>query len=482
MSVAENTLLVPRTPGDMLLRFSLSRRRLLLGSGDVFILTIISMAFVWIESFFSGVAISGWGYAAWAAMIGVLWLLVARANDCYDLGTAAQPGRVTKEVVFSFGELAIVWIAIWFGLSLLMSFAMVPQAAMAIAGGLPALLAWRMLYAFTLTDPRFRRRVLIVGTDRAAATFIEAMRADPCRNYEILGCIDGDSHQVGSLFMGVPVLGTVGDAPRLVGRLKVDDLVITSPEHLGQPLLNTLVRCCDYGARVVSMPLLYEEYTGSVPVGHMGDSWWLVEALPIARVREQLLYDVIKRSVDLILALVGLVILLPFLPVVALIIYLDSPGPIFYRQTRVGRGGRLFRIIKFRSMIPDAEKDGRAVWARKNDSRITRFGRLMRRTRIDELPQLWNVLRGDMSFIGPRPERPEFVTRLKEEVPLYDLRHMVRPGLSGWAQVKYRYGNSVKDALIKLQYDLYYIKHRSLTLDLLIALRTVKVVLGMSGI
>jgi lipopolysaccharide/colanic/teichoic acid biosynthesis glycosyltransferase len=189
----------------------------------------------------------------------------------------------------------------------------------------------------------------------------------------------------------------------------------------------------------------------------------------------------LQRLTDILFSLVGLICLLPFLPLVALIIYLDSPGPVFYSQIRAGHTGYPFRVYKFRSMIPDAETKGQAIWAKKDDDRITRFGKFMRRTRLDELPQLWNVLRGDMSVIGPRPERPEFIAELEKAIPFYNVRHLIRPGLTGWAQVKYRYGNTKEDALIKLQYDLYYIKHRSPFLNLAILWRTIGVVLRFQG-
>jgi lipopolysaccharide/colanic/teichoic acid biosynthesis glycosyltransferase len=176
--------------------------------------------------------------------------------------------------------------------------------------------------------------------------------------------------------------------------------------------------------------------------------------------------------------MVGLVILFPF---VALAIYLNDPGPIFYRQERTGRRGQSFYLLKFRSMITDAEKYGKAVWATQDDPRITRVGKFLRLTRIDELPQIWNVLKGDMSIVGPRPERPVFIAQLQEEIPFYRMRLSVKPGLTGWAQINYRYGSTVEDAIKKLEYDLYYIKHQSLLLDVLIILRTIKVVLLFRG-
>jgi lipopolysaccharide/colanic/teichoic acid biosynthesis glycosyltransferase len=183
----------------------------------------------------------------------------------------------------------------------------------------------------------------------------------------------------------------------------------------------------------------------------------------------------------LLVAIIGLVITLVLFPFIAGAIYLNSPGPILYTQERSGRAGRRFKIIKFRSMVPDAEQEGEAIWATQNDDRVTGVGKFLRLTRLDELPQLINVLKGEMSIVGPRPERPEFIDHLQEEIPFYRARLSVKPGLTGWAQVQYRYGSTVQDALIKLEYDLYYIKYRSLPLDLLIILRTIRVMLTFKG-
>jgi exopolysaccharide biosynthesis polyprenyl glycosylphosphotransferase len=192
-------------------------------------------------------------------------------------------------------------------------------------------------------------------------------------------------------------------------------------------------------------------------------------------------FMLLKRLADIFVSTLGLTFLLALLPFVALAIYLESPGPIFYFQERVGRAGQTFQLVKLRSMVPQAEQDGQPRWAGKNDERVTRVGRFLRRTRLDELPQFVNVLRGEMSLIGPRPERPGFVAELQKRIPFYRSRLAVRPGLTGWAQINYHYGSSVDDALVKLQYDLYYIKHKSLYLDLLILLKTIGVVLSFQG-
>jgi exopolysaccharide biosynthesis polyprenyl glycosylphosphotransferase len=219
--------------------------------------------------------------------------------------------------------------------------------------------------------------------------------------------------------------------------------------------------------------------TGRVAVEHVGNNWFVV--LPIDGVSAFSPFMLLKRLADVIVSVLGLAFLLVLLPFVALAIYLESPGPIFYSQERVGRAGRIFQLIKLRSMVHDAEQDGQPRWAEENDERVTWVGRFLRRTRLDELPQCLNVLRGEMSLVGPRPERPEFVAELQKSIPFYRSRLAARPGMTGWAQVNYHYGNSVEDALVKLQYDLYYLKHQSLYLDLLILLKTIGVVLSFQG-
>jgi lipopolysaccharide/colanic/teichoic acid biosynthesis glycosyltransferase len=239
--------------------------------------------------------------------------------------------------------------------------------------------------------------------------------------------------------------------------------------------------CYEQGITIVPMPILYEQITGRVPIEHVGMAHWAV-VLPLqGRTLSFNLYLLSKRALDVVLALFGLTVFAVLLIPLAILMQLDSRGPIFYRQERVGRGGRLFKVIKLRSMIPDAEKHTGPKWATSDDPRVTRMGRIFRKTRLDEVPQLVNVLRGEMSVVGPRPERPVFVDELTQKIPFYRTRLVVTPGLTGWAQVRYHYGSTVEDALIKLQYDLYYIRHRSLMLDVLIMLRTVGQVLSLGG-
>jgi exopolysaccharide biosynthesis polyprenyl glycosylphosphotransferase len=245
-------------------------------------------------------------------------------------------------------------------------------------------------------------------------------------------------------------------------------------------VFESLVECQSKGIRVSWMAEFYERLYQRVPVEHMNRRWalYMMQNRPVFD-RTEL---AIKRLSDLAMLLMALPILLFVLLPIALAIKLESPGPVFYRQKRCGRGGEIFTVYKFRTMYVDAEKDGKARWASKGDPRITRIGRFLRKARLDEVPQLLNVLRGEMSIVGPRPERPELVEELEKVIPFYRMRHLVKPGITGWAQINYDYGMTVHDALVKLQYDFYYVRYWSIWLDLYTLFRTVGVVLLLKGI
>ena len=230
------------------------------------------------------------------------------------------------------------------------------------------------------------------------------------------------------------------------------------------------------GVRIEHASTILERMTGTLPLVSLSPSALIYSDGFKIKAPQQLF----RRAISVIAAATALLVCLPFLPFIALAVRLSSPGPVFFKQVRVGRGGRMFTALKFRTMCQDAEANG-AVWAKQNDPRVTNIGKFMRKTRLDEIPQLWNVLRGDMSFVGPRPERPEFVQWLSKEIPFYDLRHMIRPGLTGWAQVRYKYGASLEDTRLKLEYDLYYLKHVSVGLDLLIMFETIKTIVLRRG-
>ncbi len=286
----------------------------------------------------------------------------------------------------------------------------------------------------------------------------------------------------GQSVAGVPVLGTSRELLRLARELAVDEVVlaITHRNTIMQEAFDALLACREQGFRITTMPSLYERLLGRVPVEHVGRN--LNAVLPIDdRGALERLYQALKRLGDLLASLVGLALLAPTVPLVALVNAFTSPGPLFYRQTRVGQAGRPFEVLKYRTMRPDAELGTGAVWAGKDDPRITPAGRWLRKSRLDELPQVLNMLRGEMSLIGPRPERPEFVDQLAAVIPFYRARHAVKPGITGWAQVRFGYGSTIDDARTKLEYDLYYVRHAGFYLDMMIALKTVAVMLKLQG-
>ncbi len=349
--------------------------------------------------------------------------------------------------------------------------------------------AWRIIYAQVFVQPVFQQRALVIGAGWSGQTLARALTNINERGgensagigYQLLGFIDDDERKQGLSVEGIPVLGTRRDLVELVRQLKPDELIvaITNPQQIHMELFQAILDCREMGIPITTMATLYEELTGRVPVEHAGRNLHVV--MPLNEPAVHRLYMLVRRIIDLLAGVFGCILTGLIAPIIWLANRFTSPGPLFYRQARVGRSGRTFMLIKFRSMVVDAEKEMGAVWASEADRRVTPVGRILRKTRLDELPQFCNVLKGEMTLIGPRPERPEFVAQLDQQIPFYRVRHAVKPGLTGWAQVKYRYGASVNDALIKLQYDLYYIKHQGPYLDLLILLKTIQVILGLKG-
>jgi len=313
----------------------------------------------------------------------------------------------------------------------------------------------------------YGRKFLIIGTDRRSRLPIQGQGDGLTRRYRLAGYIALDPIEIGREVCGRRVLGSLDDLERICHDERIDEVVVGPGAARNQQVLERALGCLKLGCRVTNLSTFCEQVLSEVPLDHLEPDWFLFADLK--HYRESQL--IIKRVFDATAAVAGLLLTLPFWPFIALLIKLDSPGPVFYRQTRVGLNGRTFRLHKFRSMGVAAEAGGHA-WAALDDPRVTRVGRYLRWARLDELPQLWNILMGDMSVVGPRPERPEFVGQLTSDIRFYNERHLVKPGLTGWAQINYPYGASVEDARRKLQLDLWYIKHMSLELDLFILLRT----------
>lgn len=324
-----------------------------------------------------------------------------------------------------------------------------------------------------------RERLLLVGTNPVAVSLAtELFDRRHELGVEIVGFVDADPGKVGSPMLNPGVIGTIEDIPSIVRARGVDRVVVSLVDARGKLPMEKLLEMKLDGVTFDHLPSVYEEYTGKIAVENLRPSWLIFSA----GFRKSRTLAALKRTIDVMVAALGLSIGAPFIALVALAVRLTSPGPVFYHQRRVGLRGHIFTVHKFRSMRQDAEAETGAVWASPTgDSRVTPIGQFLRKTRFDELPQLWNILRGEMSFVGPRPERPEFVTDLTHVIPYYGQRHIVRPGLTGWAQICYTYGASAEDALQKLQYDLYYIKNLSIGLDLYIMFETIKTVVLRKG-
>jgi sugar transferase (PEP-CTERM system associated) len=324
-----------------------------------------------------------------------------------------------------------------------------------------------------------KKKALIIGAGWAGQLTVETIMRKPQLGIKVAGMIDDDPHKKNFTFKGVPVLGGGKQLSAAVESRNIDLIILAASNNHESEIFKNLLHHKMEGVQVVDMPRFYESVAGQIPLTHVEDSWFIqtggFEILHRSLVRK------VKRVIDVVASLLGLLLSLPLMAVVALVVKIDSRGPLFFRQERVGLNEKPFQLIKFRSMISNAEVETGPVWASESDYRVTRAGRWLRRTRLDEIPQFINVLKGDMSFIGPRPERPFFVEQLKKRIPYYSLRFTVKPGVTGWAQVRYHYGASTEDALEKLKYDLYYIKNMSWRLDFIIMVRTMGVVLFSKG-
>lgn len=332
------------------------------------------------------------------------------------------------------------------------------------------LVLWRRFYEWIISQSVFRERVYVLGDGARARAMIETLRLRRDAGMEVVNG-EGDKALTGNRErFAADLRGFRNSKPG------IDRVIVAMEDRRGAMPVRELLDLRLDGVVIEDANTLMERLSGKLPLEGLNPSTIIFAHGFNVQPSQQ----IIRRLVSVTVSFVGLSICLPFIPFIILAVRLSSPGPIFFRQTRVGLRGRHFSVIKFRTMRKDAEAQG-AVWATKDDPRITPVGRFMRKTRLDEIPQLWNVLRGEMGFVGPRPERPEFVKWLSNEIPFYELRHMIRPGITGWAQVRYQYGASLEEAKQKLEYDLYYIKHLSIGLDLLIMFETIKTIILRRG-
>jgi sugar transferase (PEP-CTERM system associated) len=394
-------------------------------------------------------------------------------NDLYDLTVVHSSRELLIRLLQAAGAASII---------IALLYSLIPSLAIgngifvsSLVTFLLAIIAWRLLFNRLAYSSQLEERVLIVGGGAIARMVARQIQNQHDFGYRVVGFITDEHRAQGAL--SPSALGTPEDIPQIVRAFDVDRIVVGLSDRRGRLPISELLQAKLSGIYVEDATTTYERLTGKILIDDLKPSWLIFsDGFVVSRWTR-----FFKRAFDLLLATIGFVLAAPLTLLTALAVYLDSDGPILYCQERVGERGRRFTVYKFRSMRVDAEKPDTPVWAQDGDDRVTRVGRFIRTTRLDELPQLWNVISGDMSFVGPRPERPFFVEQLAKEIPYYQQRHAVKPGLTGWAQVKYQYGSTVEDAIEKLRYDLYYIKHLSIALDLSIVIDTVKVILFGKG-
>lgn len=456
-----------------------SRGRVALHGFERKLLLVVGDAVAWLVSGVLVVAVlhpprysfaTGPRSATIASLAVISWWLWAWINGAYDLNLASKESSILSVLVRAAVLQALVFVGLAFterGLTGRTVW------AVWLVSGLILTSFWRTVYLSILTLPFFAKNVVFVGNDPFLQQLSALLAQRSADQYHVLGHMDGS--------MGdddTATNGAVDYLKRVVERMNISELVVGAQALASRPTLEGLVECRNLGVKITPAEELYEQLLQQVPVGQI-DHHWIME-LPM-RAQQNRIYIAVKRLVDIVLASVGLILFAILLPFIAAAIWLDSRRPIFYSQLRTGYRGRTFRVWKLRTMRRNAEANNEARWTVPGDERITRVGRFLRRARLDELPQLWNIVRGDMSFVGPRPERPEFVDQLEKVIPFYRTRLSVKPGLTGWAQVNEGYGSSVEDAVTKLQYDLYYVKQQSLLLDLKCIGRTVSSVVALKG-
>jgi exopolysaccharide biosynthesis polyprenyl glycosylphosphotransferase len=412
----------------------------------------------------------------WFYLLPIGWLLLM--VELYDLHVAASWRRTLRSIEIA----AFIGIVVY---SLVFITIEDPNALPRVGFGAFLVLAslltvgWRALYIRLYTSPELMRRVLVIGAGKAGLALAQTFNKLKPPPFNLIGFIDDDPHKSKRTFEGFPVIASSRRLPQIVEFYHISDIVVAITGEIRGTTFQTILDAQEHGVEVTRMPILYEEMAGRVPVHHLESDWMIRSFTDEMRVSR--FYELVKRLMDVFGGAVGLLLFGISFPFILIATWIDSGFPIFYAQSRLGQGGQVFKIYKYRTMHQEAEADGEARLALENDPRVTRVGNFLRQTRLDELPQFWNILNGEMSLVGPRAERPELVAEFQKQIPFYRARLLVKPGLTGWAQINYGYVANVKETVVKLEYDLYYIKHRSLIMDIMIVLRTIGTVMSRKG-
>ncbi len=411
----------------------------------------------------------------WFYLMPLMWIMLM--TELYDVRRASR----SKETLIGIITAAGVGVGIYFVLFFFAAKGTLPRFSVGtfILSVFFLTLLWRLAYINVFTAPQFMRRVLVIGAGRSGIVLAQVVKNSWPPPFYLAGYIDDDLDKRGQTFEDRPVLGGSQNLLTAVKEQNITDLVFAISGDMNPEMFKVLMQAEEQGVEITTMPIVYEELLGRVPIFLLQSDWLLRSFVDQAHAGQ--LFELAKRAMDLAGGLIGTLVLLALFPFLSLLIMLDDGFPIIHSQKRIGRSGRAYTIIKFRTMCKDAEKDGKPRLAQENDDRVTRIGRLLRKSHLDELPQFLNVLAGEMSLVGPRSERPELVDELQECIPFYRARLLVKPGLTGWAQINQSYAANIEEMGIKLEYDLYYIKHRNLMLDITILLQTFGQVFGFRG-
>jgi len=412
----------------------------------------------------------------WFYFLPFMWVLLM--IELYDTKSAGRRGDTIRGITVSTIISTFLYLLIFF-ISEPKSLPRRGVAAfIAAVAGLTFL--WRLLYIRILTAPVFLRRVIIIGAGRAGSTLADEINSIEPRPFHLVGFVDDDKKKIGKKIAGVPVLGSSKELIQLVENEHATDLIFSISGDMQPTMYSAILAAEEKGIEVNTMPVIYEELMGRVPITLLADDWVLRSFVDRAHAPES--YELIKRLFDIIGSVFGLIFLALVYPLIALVIVIDDGFPILFKQIRVGISGKKFILLKFRSMKNDAEEDGVARFAVENDDRVTRVGRFLRKSHLDEIPQFINVIKGDITLVGPRAERPEMIEDFQMDIPFYRARLFVKPGVTGWAQINHGYASNIKETVIKLEHDLYYIMHRNFMMDLLIIFRTLGAVVGFRGL
>ncbi|HWQ05397.1 MAG TPA: sugar transferase [Longilinea sp.] len=460
-------------------RMRATERRILLLIGDtlVTLLALLSALYFWAQG--DAWLKFSWAFLnervpTWFILLPIVWLILL--IELYDIRRANNRGETLRGIALAAGVGMIIYLVFFF-------LAKDPLPRRGVAGFVLAAalltLGWRLLYIRIFTAPQFMRRVLIVGAGRAGSSLVEHIRSIYPPPFFIVGFIDDDPSKIGVEVEEIKVLGGGTDLLEIIDREYISDLFFAISGEMNSTTFTALMEARERGIEVSTFSSIYEELLGRVPISLL-ESDWILRSF-VDQAHSNVFYDMAKRLMDILGGIAGTLGMLIILPFVALATLIDSGFPLFYSQERLGIYGKSYKVYKFRTMIQDAEKESGARPASKNDDRVTRVGRFLRMSHLDELPQFLTVLTGDMSLVGPRSERPELIEKFQEVIPFYRARLFVKPGLTGWAQVNFGYAWNVTTNTIKQEYDLYYIKHRNLFLDLLIIIRTISTVVGLKG-